>query len=340
VGAVHAVSGAIDVERMTRGYRDSGGVAMRAAIAIGTVVLGASALSAQSPPSRAASWTQFWAPDSSFAVMVPAGRPLERSTQDSGYVTENFYINDGGPTRFAVRVQMRRQGASIQHGPSAEAFCATCLGKVMSDTTIAIGPRIGRWVLVDSGSGDPNGKATSMHRVFAWGARVYVISASARFGQSLSSDAGWFLSSFRLCMLGDPCPDIADAPPPWPASPFHYLPPTVTGGDLSFGTPDLGQPFFEYQVDKPVMAVPGSALPVYPPELKARKVEGEVVVAFVVDTAGMAEVNTLKILKSTDSAFTEAVRVALPQMRFIPALVGQKKVRQLVQQPFVFAISK
>jgi protein TonB len=34
------------------------------------------------------------------------------------------------------------------------------------------------------------------------------------------------------------------------------------------------------------------------------------------------------------------VKNALPRMRFIPAEVGDKKVRQLVQQPFSFAITK
>ena len=67
------------------------------------------------------------------------------------------------------------------------------------------------------------------------------------------------------------------------------------------------------------MTAPGSPAPIYPPELKARKVEGEVVASFAIDTAGLAEVNTLKILKSTDALFADAVKAALPQMRFIPA---------------------
>jgi protein TonB len=34
------------------------------------------------------------------------------------------------------------------------------------------------------------------------------------------------------------------------------------------------------------------------------------------------------------------VRVALRRMRFIPAEVGGAKVRQLVQMPFVFTLSR
>ena len=314
---------------------------MRAAIAVATVVVGANAMGAQSSQSGAASWTQFRAPDSSFAIMIPAGRPFEVRSRDTGYVSETIYSTGAGTTALAVIVQSHRPGASNRHMPDAQTFCVTCLGRVVSDTTIPDGPHSGRWVLVDSGSGDANIRVTSMFRLVGLGRHLDVISARSQFGQSPSTDAGWFLDSFRFCTAMDSCPVISDGPPPWSASPFKYLPPTRApyGEVLSF-TVDLGQAFLEYQVDKAVMPVPGSVVPVYPPELKVRKVEGEVVAAFVVDTAGLAEVNSLKILKSTDSAFTEAVRSALPQMRFIPAMVGNKKGRQLVQQPFVFAIAK
>jgi protein TonB len=38
--------------------------------------------------------------------------------------------------------------------------------------------------------------------------------------------------------------------------------------------------------------------------------------------------------------FVQSVKNALPQMKFIPAEVGGRKVKQLVQQPFTFSISK
>jgi protein TonB len=104
--------------------------------------------------------------------------------------------------------------------------------------------------------------------------------------------------------------------------------------------PVENQTYFEYQVEKPVMAVPGSPSPRYPDILKSAGVEGEVVVAFVVDTTGRADVSSLKILKSTHELFAAAVRTALPSMRFLPAEVGGHKVKQLVQQPFVFNIMK
>jgi protein TonB len=63
-----------------------------------------------------------------------------------------------------------------------------------------------------------------------------------------------------------------------------------------------------------------------------------VFVSFVVDTTGMADTTTFKVVKSTDQAFTDAVRAALPLMRFFPAWSGGYKVKQLVQLPFVFSV--
>ena len=100
------------------------------------------------------------------------------------------------------------------------------------------------------------------------------------------------------------------------------------------------QPYFEFQVEKPVVPAPGSTSPRYPDMLRQAGVEGEVLAQFVVDTTGKAEPNSLKILKSSHDLFIQSVKNALPQMKFIPAEVGGRKVKQLVQQPFSFSIAK
>jgi protein TonB len=99
------------------------------------------------------------------------------------------------------------------------------------------------------------------------------------------------------------------------------------------------QPFFEFQVEKPVTALPG-ATPRYPDILRQAGVEGEVLAQFVVDTTGRAEMSSFRVLKASHDLFGTAVKNALPGMRFIPAEVGGRKVRQLVQQPFSFGIAK
>ncbi len=97
--------------------------------------------------------------------------------------------------------------------------------------------------------------------------------------------------------------------------------------------------YFEFQVQVPVRTAPGSPAPKYPPSLKAQGIGGEVLVQFVVDTLGMPLTESFKVLKSSHELFALAVRDALPEMRFTSAEFEGRKVRQLVQQPFVFAIA-
>src|SRR5258705_289256 len=68
--------------------------------------------------------------------------------------------------------------------------------------------------------------------------------------------------------------------------------------------------------------------------------EGEVLEQFGVDTTGRAEMNTFKVLKSSDDGFPQSVKNPLPSVRFYPAEIGGRKVKQMVQQPFTFALTK
>lgn len=104
--------------------------------------------------------------------------------------------------------------------------------------------------------------------------------------------------------------------------------------------PQGDQPYFDFQVEKPVVAAPGSQGPSYPDMLRSAGIEGQVMAQFVVDTTGRAEMNTFKALKSDNDLFTNAVKNALQRMRFLPAEVGGRKVKQLVQQPFQFSLNK
>src|SRR4051812_16699908 len=98
-------------------------------------------------------------------------------------------------------------------------------------------------------------------------------------------------------------------------------------------------PYMEFQVEKPVAKIGGEA-PEYPPSLRDSGVEGQVVAQFVVNESGRYEAGTLKILSSSNPAFTAAVKDALPRMRFSAAQIGGKKVQQLVQMPFQFHLSR
>jgi periplasmic protein TonB len=109
------------------------------------------------------------------------------------------------------------------------------------------------------------------------------------------------------------------------------------------GTPapaNDNQTYFEFQVEKQVAPYPSNSAPRYPDMLRSANVEGEVLAQFVVDTTGRADMSTFKILKSTHDLFTNAVKAALPNMKFYPAEVGGKHVKQLVQMPFQFNLTK
>jgi protein TonB len=118
----------------------------------------------------------------------------------------------------------------------------------------------------------------------------------------------------------------------------------VAGGTskgVAGGVPvNTDQPYFEFQVEKQVQTAAGSPQPRYPEMLKSANIEGEVLAQFVVDTTGRAEMGTFKVLKSSHDGFTQAVRNVLPNMKFYPAEIGGRKVKQMVQQPFTFALTK
>ncbi|WP_434480810.1 TonB family protein [Gemmatimonas sp.] len=104
--------------------------------------------------------------------------------------------------------------------------------------------------------------------------------------------------------------------------------------------PQGDQPYFDFQVEKPVVMAPGAQGPAYPDMLRTAGIEGQVLAQFVVDTTGRAEMSTFKALKSDNDLFTTAVKNALARMRFLPAEVGGRKVKQLVQQPFQFSLNR
>ena len=114
----------------------------------------------------------------------------------------------------------------------------------------------------------------------------------------------------------------------------------VASGVVGGTAKPSNEPYFEFQVEKPVQQIPGTGTPRYPDALRSSGVEGEVQAQFVVDEDGKAEIGTFKVLKATNELFASAVRAALPQMRFYAAEVGGHKVKQLVQQSFQFKLDK
>lgn len=93
------------------------------------------------------------------------------------------------------------------------------------------------------------------------------------------------------------------------------------------------------EVDSAAERDPTSAAPVYPPDLEARGVEGHVIVRFVVDSTGLVDLASVMTVEATSPEFDRAVRAAMPRMKFRPAKVGERPVRQLAEQLFRFEVA-
>lgn len=91
-------------------------------------------------------------------------------------------------------------------------------------------------------------------------------------------------------------------------------------------------------LDSAAVRDPESAAPAYPPLLQMRGVEGMAIVRFVVDSTGRADLASFRLIETSHPLFAAAVRDALPRMKFHAATIGSRKVRQLVEQPFIFRI--
>lgn len=119
--------------------------------------------------------------------------------------------------------------------------------------------------------------------------------------------------------------------------PIGVLPATGVGNERR----DMGdRTFLAEQVEKQVAVIPGNATPRYPELLRAAGIEGEVVARFVVDEEGRVEGKSIRFTRSDNQLFEDAVRAALARARFVPAEIGGKKVRQLVEMPFMFNLSR
>ena len=116
---------------------------------------------------------------------------------------------------------------------------------------------------------------------------------------------------------------------------------TGAKGQLPFGPmsrfiPDTA--FSVLEVDEIVERIESSAAPVYPPDLLSTGTQGLVRATYVVDTTGLVDTTTIKVILSNDPRFTASVVEALGHMRFRPAKRAGKTVRQLVEQKFSFKI--
>lgn len=132
------------------------------------------------------------------------------------------------------------------------------------------------------------------------------------------------------------------APTTEPWTPGAPAPTGVESGTDPTATGDPSTPFSgalgAAEVDEAASLLPRSPRPQFPEALRRMGIAGGVRVRFVVGTDGRVEMETVRIIESTHPAFAAAVRSTLPRMRFRPARVGQRRVRQLVEVPIGFKL--
>lgn len=154
-----------------------------------------------------------------------------------------------------------------------------------------------------------------------------------------------------------PGPRAADAPASVPGNPEPgraAIEPDQTlpgqGAPASASNPQPAEPSVpreieaaavtELEVDSAVVRDPASAAPAYPPALLHKGISGYADVRFVVDTLGVADTLSFRIQAATHAEFGQAVRRALPDMRFRPAVQLGHRVPQWVEQRFNFRITR
>ncbi|HEY2849204.1 MAG TPA: TonB family protein [Gemmatimonadaceae bacterium] len=122
---------------------------------------------------------------------------------------------------------------------------------------------------------------------------------------------------------------------------------TPSGGGISGTPPAIAEEqkmaesfgaFALLDVDSAAVRDPHSAAPAYPKDMEANGINGLVRVRFVVDSTGRVDLSTVSILGATNESFARAVRTALPNMKFRPAMMGPKAVRQLSEEDFAFKV--
>lgn len=98
--------------------------------------------------------------------------------------------------------------------------------------------------------------------------------------------------------------------------------------------------FSSVEVESMATRDPSSAAPVYPSQLMAAGIEGYAAMRFVVDSLGAIDLTTVRVLETTHPEFAAAVKAAMPGMRFTPARLLDRPVRQLAEQLFAFRIER
>ena len=146
-------------------------------------------------------------------------------------------------------------------------------------------------------------------------------------------------NQFRFTPVAiDPQLPSLDFAPPSPTDPSDFRRSAIpTSSEPTSEAATTPRTFRSDQVERQVTLLNG-ALPDYPEALRSAGIAGQVVAEFTVNERGLVESDSVRFVRSDNVLFEKSVRSVLRRMRFVPAEIGGRKVRQLVQMPFVFTL--
>ena len=102
------------------------------------------------------------------------------------------------------------------------------------------------------------------------------------------------------------------------------------------GCTPTARPLFEFQVETPATFIPDSTMSPRPhQEPRGVRDPNLMLVSFVVDTLGQPDLNTYKVVRTSDHTLVQETKAVLTKWRYRPALVGHCRVPQLVMTPVV-----
>jgi hypothetical protein len=97
--------------------------------------------------------------------------------------------------------------------------------------------------------------------------------------------------------------------------------------------------YYDFQVDGPMRWHNVGKLPRFPEAQKKRGVTlGQAVLQFVIDTTGLPEPGSVRVRSQSHPEFAETARASLAVQRFVPAERAGRKVRVVVDMPYVFEV--
>lgn len=148
----------------------------------------------------------------------------------------------------------------------------------------------------------------------------------------------------KYVAIAVPAPSVSAGTAVQPVEKIKSLEEIMSGKDQrdALAMPELpgaDSVFLVIDVDSAASRYDWSAAPTYPARMLQEKTSGFVKAEWVVQPDGYADTASLRIVESTNDDFAQAVRDALPYMRFSPAKIGRRTVSQLVRQEFTFRIA-